>query len=72
MRDDSNDATVGDGHDYLAIQLCNVRIRSPRDQSSNDLGHLVEPRTRTTEVERLELLGVAVASMTKVTLQMTR
>lgn len=65
VRGDCNDLTVGGGHDHLAIELCHVRIGPPGDESCNDLGHLIEPRTRTTEVERFELLGVAVASVAK-------
>lgn len=63
VRSDPNDVTVGDGHDHLTIKMRNVRIRPPCNESSNDLGHLVEPRTRTTEVERFERFGVAVASV---------
>lgn len=63
MRSDPDDVTVRDGHDYLAIPVFNVRVGPPRDKSGNDLGDLVEPRTRTAQVERFELFSVAVASV---------
>ena len=51
MRSDPDDTTVRDGHDHLAIKMRNARIRPPRHKSGNDLGDLVDPRTRTTEIE---------------------
>ena len=63
VRSDPNHLTVRHGHDHLTISVFSVRIGPPRNQSGNNLGDLVEPRTRTTKVERLELFNVAVASV---------
>ena len=64
MSGDSDDTSSVHGNDHLSVTRRSVGVRPPDQQSPNDLRHLVEPRGGTSDIERLELLGVAFLSVT--------
>lgn len=61
---DSDNAALVHGDDRLSVSIRSVGVRPPLEESANDLRDLVKPQAGAPDVERFELLGVALASMT--------
>ena len=62
VRADTENVASLIGDDHVAVLISRGRIGSPLKKSRNDLGDLVQPRPRPSDVERFELLSIAAVS----------
>lgn len=65
VRCDSDDPAVLHGDDDLPVAWRCGWLRAPRKQATHDLGYFVEPLAGASDIERVELLSVVVACVTK-------